>query len=217
MIGPRSDLLRCCLLAIALMAGTGCREKLEPIVTDFNETFERSALGPAWRDTGGKYRIVHGELTTPDAHHHPLWLRRRLPTNISVEFDVRTPSPDGDIRVIVFGDGNSANPDLDGCQSSGYELVFGGWKNQLSVLCRAGQAGGGHERARSDWPVIPDRSYHFYITRNDGIIAWYIDGHEMMSWSDPNPLSGPEHEAFGFDGGRAQVFFDNLVVGPYHP
>lgn len=217
MISLRANLLRCCSLAIALMVGTGCREKLEPIVSDFNETFERSALGASWRDTGGKYRIERGELTTREAQHHPLWLRRRLPKDVSIEFDVHTPGQDGDIRVVLFGDGKSTNPNVDGCQSSGYELVFGGWKNQLSVICRAGQADGGHQRARSDWPVIPDRTYHFYITRKDGIVAWYIDGHEMLTWTDPDPLIGPEHEAFGFDGGRSEVYFDNLVVGPYHP
>jgi len=205
-----------CSFASLLLSSAGCRPKLEPIVTDLSETFERSDVGPAWRDTGGKYRIVNGELSSKGAHHHPIWLQRQLPTDISLEFDVRTTSKDGDIRVVLFGDGKSTNPDAEGCNSSGYELVFGGWKNQLSVICRAGQTAGGHQSARSDWPVVPERTYHFYITRKDGVLSWYVDGHDMMSWSDPNPLSGPGHEAFAFDGGRTEVFFDNLVVGPYH-
>ena len=205
-----------CLLAFSLLSSAGCRAKFEPIVSDLSETFDRSDIGPAWRDSGGKYRIVKGELSTQAAHHHPIWLERQLPTDISLEFDVRTTSQDADIRVLLFGDGKSTNPDAEGCQSSGYELVFGGWKNQLSVICRAGQTDGGHQRARSDWPVVPERTYHFYITRKDGVLSWYIDGHEMMSWSDPNPLSGTGHEAFAFDGGQSEVFFDNLVIGPYH-
>ncbi|MEO7035359.1 MAG: hypothetical protein ABI548_15650 [Polyangiaceae bacterium] len=194
----------------------GCGEKLEPIVADFNENFERAGVGSTWRDSGGSYRIVSGELVASHARHHPIWLRRRLPRDISMEFDARTMSPDGDIRVVVFGDGKSANPEAEGCQSTGYELVFGGWKNHLSELCRGGQTDGGHQRARTDWPVVPGRTYHNYVTRKDGIIAWYIDGHEMMSWTDPEPLTGPGHDAFGFDGGETEVFFDNLVIGPYH-
>jgi hypothetical protein len=207
---------RLVLTAVPLTLSVGCGEKLEPIVSDYTENFDRQAIGPTWRDSGGGYRIVNGELTTSGAHHHPIWLRKRLPRDISMEFDVRTTSPDGDIRFVIFGDGKSANPDGDGCQSSGYELVFGGWKNHVSVLCREHQQSGGHQGVRTDWPVVPGRTYHNYITRKDGIIAWYIDGHDMMSWTDPQPLAGKGHEAFGFDGGETEVFFDNLVVGPYH-
>jgi hypothetical protein len=207
---------RLLLVVIPLAAGVGCREKLEPLVSDFNESFDRETLGSDWRDSGGNYRIVNGELASGGARHHPLWLRKKLPSDISVEFDARPSGPNGDVRVIIFGDGKSANPDAEGCQSSGYELVFGGWKNKLSVLCRGDQTGGGHQRARTDWPVISGQTYHCYITRKDGTVAWYINGHDMMAWEDPNPLSGPGHEAFGFDGGDGDVAFDNLIIGPYH-
>lgn len=204
-------------LVVALAASSGCREKLEPIVSDFSESFDRDAPGSDWRDSGGDWRIVNGELATGNAHHHPIWLRKKLPRDISLEFDARPAGPNGDIRVVIFGDGKSANPDAEGCQSTGYELVFGGWKNKLSVLCRGNQPGGGHQGARTDWPVIAGQTYHVYITRKDGLVSWYIGGHDMMAWLDPNPLSGPGHEAFGFDGGEGEVFFDNLVVGPFHP
>jgi len=128
------------LCIAALLSGTsGCGEKLEPIVSDYTENFDRPALGSAWRDSGGKYRIADGELVASGARHHPIWLRRILPRDISLEFDARTQSPDGDIRFVIFGDGKSANPEGDGCQSSGYEFVFGGWKNHVSVLCRERQ------------------------------------------------------------------------------
>jgi hypothetical protein len=208
--------LRLLLLVMPLTVGLGCGEKLEPITSDFNENFERSAVGSTWRDSGGNYRVVSGELVAGHVPHHPLWLKKQLPRDLSMEFDARTMSPDGDIRVVVFGDGKSANPGGDGCQSTGYELVFGGWKNHLSVLCRGGQIDGGHQRARTDWPVVPGRTYHMYITRKDGVIAWYVNGDEMASWTDPAPLTGPGHEAFGFDAGDTEVFFDNLVIGPYH-
>jgi len=205
------------LLLVPLAASPGCREKLDPIVSDFSEAFERETPGSDWRDSGGHWRIVNGELATGSAHHHPIWLRKKLPTDISLEFDARPSGPNGDIRVVIFGDGKSANPDSDGCQSTGYELVFGGRKNKLSELCRGGQPGGGHQGARTDWPVISGQTYHFYVTRKEGLVSWYIGGHDMMAWQDPNPLSGPGHDAFAFDGGDGEVFFDNLVVGPFHP
>jgi len=204
-------------LLVAVVASAGCREKDDPLVTDFSESFDREDLGSDWRDSGGHYAIVSGELAAKSARHHPLWLRRKLQRDLSLEFDVRTTSLEGDIRIVLFGDGKSANPDTSGCQSTGYELVFGGGKNKRSELCRGGEKGGGHQRVRTDWPMTPGMTYHFYITRKAGLVAWYIGGHDMMAWDDPHPLAGPGHESFGFDGGESEVFFDNLVIGPYHP
>jgi hypothetical protein len=69
-------------------------------------------------------------------------------------------------------------------------------------------------RARSDWPVVPGRPYHFYISRKAGVLSWSIAGHEMLEWTDPAPLGGPGHTAFGFDGGDNEVMFDNLTITP---
>jgi len=205
------------LLGVTL-AGAGCREKPDPVVTDFSDSFDRQELGSDWRDSGGHYSIVNGELAARNVRHHPLWLRKKLTPDVSLEFDVRTTSPEGDIRVVLFGDGKSANPDDSlGCPSSGYELVFGGGKNKRSEICRGLDKGAGHRRVRTDWPVFPGMVYHFYITRKGGLISWYIGGHDMLAWEDPSPLTGPGHESFGFDGGEGEVFFDNLVIAPYHP
>jgi hypothetical protein len=46
------------------------------------------------------------------------------------------------------------------------------------------------------------------------MLSWFIGGHPMLEWNDPAPLGGPEHSAFGFDGGEGEIFFDNLTVAP---
>jgi hypothetical protein len=214
--GPgRCRPVRLLLVGLAITLAIGCRRKApEPSVTEFTETFDRSELGSDWRDTGGHYRVEKGQLVASQARHHPLWLRRPLPPDAAIEFDAWTNSPQGDIRVVLYGDGESANPAGEGCQSTGYALVFGGWGNKLSVICRGADAQGGHVRARSDWPVVPGRQYHFYINRKGGVLSWSISGHEMMEWTDPAPLRGPGHTAFGFDGGDNEVIFDNLTITP---
>jgi hypothetical protein len=199
---------------LALIVSGGCRRKSAPVVTEFTDTFDRNELGSEWHDTGGNYRLEKGAIVARQARHHPLWLRRPLPVNAAIEFDAWTSSPGGDIRVVLYGDGKSTNPDGEGCQSSGYALVFGGWGNKLTVICRGADASGGHVRARSDWPVVPERQYHFYITRQDGLLSWFIAGHDVAQWLDPAPLSGPGHTAFGFDGGEGEVTFDNLTITP---
>jgi hypothetical protein len=204
-------------MLLVVNAGLGCREKPESIVSDFSDSFDREELGSDWRDSGGHYAIVNGEVAARNVRHHPLWLRKKLQHDLSLEFDVRTTSSEGDIRVVIFGDGKSANPDSVACQSTGYELVLGGGKNKRSELCRGDEQGGGHRRVRTDWPITPGMVYHFYITRRGGLLSWYIGGHDMMAWDDPNPLAGAGHDYFGFDGGESEVFFDNLVIAPYHP
>ena len=198
-----------------LLVGVGChRHDDATMATPFKDTFDRAELGADWHPTGGDYRLVNGELDAKRLGHHPLWLKRRLPQDVAIEFDARPTGPDGDIRVVLFGDGHSTNPDRESCESSGYELVFGGWKNTLAVLCRGDQSGSGHERARADWPAVPDRTYHYYITRQDGLIDWHIDGIQVTAWRDPKPLGGAGHESFAFDGGSAEVVFDNLEISP---
>lgn len=203
--------------ALALAAVTGCRGRDEPITKEFTETFDRDDLGAGWRDTGGKFRLEKGELVGRDIRHNPVWLRKELPPDASFEFDVRTATPAASIRVILYGDGKSKTPEQEGCQSTGYALVFGGWNNKLSVMCRGDQANAGHVRARADWPVVPDLTYHFYVTRKGGELAWFIGGHDMMKWFDPAPLKGEGHTAFGIDGEGGEVFFDNLTIAPLPP
>lgn len=221
MFAPRLDSVGRGTALLLLLSAGGCRRHeaaapspLEAAPSPFKDAFERVELGADWHPTGGDYRVVNGELDAKRLGHHPIWLNRPMPQNVAIELDARPTSPDGDIRIVLFGDGHSTNPDRETCESSGYELVFGGWKNTLSVLCRGDQGGRGHERARADWPVVPGRTYHYYITRKDGVIDWYIDGIQMTAWQDKTPLQGPGHDRFAFDGGSAQVVFDNLEIGP---
>ena len=200
------------VLGVVLSVAAGCRRADEPIVSEFTDAFDRTDLGSAWHDTGGHYRIEKGELLAQKTRHHPLWLRRVLPPNAAIEFDAWTNSPGADIRVVLYGDGKSTNPEGEGCQSSGYALIFGGWGNKMSVICREQQ--GGHVRVRTDWPLVPGRQYHFYITRKDGLLSWFIAGHDLMAWDDPKPLTGPGHTAFAFDGADGEVTFDNLTIAP---
>ena len=209
--------MRALLGAAVCAAGDGCRSPDPLIVGEFSETFEGSDLGSTWRDTGGGYRVVDGSLAVRGARNHPLWLRRRLPRDVAIEFDARATSPDGDIRVTLFGDGKSVNASDGGCGSTGYTLIFGAFRNTLSVLCRGVLPAGGHTQARADWKVVPNRAYpyHYYITRKGGIIEWYVDGLAMLAWKDSEPLEGPGHEAFAFDGWESEVFFDDLTIKPF--
>ena len=202
------------LSLVGAAGGEGCRVKEEAITGPFTDSFDRPELGAAWRDTGGNYGIAEGQLVAARAYNHPAWLRKRLPHDVSLELDAQSNSSAGDIKIELFGDGESFDPDKGSYLSTGYMLIFGGWNNSLSVICRNNEHDEGRKASRTDRPVERGRTYHWSITRRGGAIDWRIDGAPFLAWTDPEPLGGPGHEYLGVNDWEAEVRFDNLVIRP---
>jgi hypothetical protein len=203
------------VLSLVAMSAGGCRRSGDELITsEWRDSFDRADLGPLWRDTGGGYRIDGGRLAARGAHNHPVWLRKRLPDDVTIEVDAHPTNADGDIKVELYGDGASFDPDRGGYVSTGYVLIIGGWHNTLSVICRGDEHGEGRKATRSEPRVVPGRTYHFTITRRAGLLDWKIDGQPFLAWQDPRPLGGSGHEYLAFDDWESEVFFDNLVIRP---
>jgi len=181
-------------------------------------------LGPNWRQAStNAWRIENGRLCAQNARNHGVWLTRALPPNARIEFDAMSESPQGDLKAEVWGDGQSAATAISYTNATSYLTIFGGWKNQLHVLARIDEHGKDRKEIKvdktSDDPrekaVVPGQTYHFKIERSDGkTVRWFVDGLEMLSWNDSEPLSGPGHEYFGFNDWDAKVCFDNVKVVP---
>ena len=155
--------------------------------------------------TGGLWRLSGGELLSPGVRNNPLWLKARLPQNVVVEFDVRSQSPEGDIKVEIFGDGTD--------HASGYILIHGGWNNTISVIARLDEHGRMREEA-NPFRVQVGKTYHWRIERSGSLLKWSIDGQPFMSFDDPIPLAGEGHDRFGFSSWEADLYFDNLRIEP---
>ena len=188
-----------------------------PYANDFSD---RATVERDFFSAGGLWRVENGALVSPGVRNNPLWLQAKLPQDVAVDFDVRTTSPEGDVRVELFGDG-SAN-------ESGYVLVHGGWNNQVSVIARLDdnapaiqsldqKAYRSDTRARVEargFKVEPGRPYHWHIERRGRVIVWALDGVEVARFDDPFPLTGKGHDRFGFVSWESQLYFDNLRVVP---
>jgi hypothetical protein len=204
-------------LALAICVGTlgtGCRAKDPSINGPFRDDFERAELGPGWNATGPEYRVTGGKLGVSHAYNHPAWLRRKLPRDAVIEFDAMSKSPAGDLKVELYGDGESFDPDKGSYTSTGYVLIFGGWNNSLSVICRIEEHGDGRKAERSDLHVQPGRTYRWTVTRRGGTIDWKVDGQPFLSWTDPEPLVGSGHEYLAVNDWESDVSFDNLEIRP---
>jgi hypothetical protein len=201
-------------LMLASAAGAACRAKAPTLDAPFSDDFERAELGAAWNATSPEYRIAGGKLEVSNGYNHPVWLKRRLPRDVTIDVDATSKSPAGDLKLELYGDGESFDPDKGTYTSTGYVLIFGGWHNSLSVICRQEEHGDGRKAQRSDVRVDLGRSYHFTVVHRGGTIDWAIDGRPFLSWTDPDPLGGAGHEFLAFNDWEADVTFDNLNIRP---
>lgn len=198
---------------LVLLSIGACTPQGDPgIGTGFSDDFDRPQLGEAYEKTGGNWRIEGGQLHVRGAKNHPLWLLRTLPRDVRVEFDARSESPEGDIKVEVFGDGVSYATQ-DSYTATSYIVVFGGWNNSLNVLARMDEHGDDRVVGKPR-RVEPGKTYRFRIERIGGILRVWVDQDVLLKMDDPDPLEGRGHDHFGFNNWHSDLWFDNLKVTP---
>ena len=207
-------------LAVLVVLAACSKDKQEgpeppPIAAAWSDDFERSELGSDWRATGGGYQLVNGAVNAQGAFNHPLWLRKKLPRDAAVELDVWSTSPEGDIKVELYGDGRSYDPDKGGYLATGYVAVMGGWKNSKSQIARLDEHGK-DVAARAQPRVEPNKRYHWKLVRKSGHLDWYVDdmATPFLSLDDPQPLEGAGHEYFAINNWQTDTWFDNVRVSP---
>lgn len=210
--------MRLLLLSIILASALAPACKVDdppPIEETWKDDFERSEIGKNYRPTSDVYEIVNGALKTQGAKNHPLWLRKKLPDDVAIEFDCWSNSPDGDIKVELFGDGESYDEKGGQYTSTGYVAVMGGWNNSKSILARGNEHGTDLvERRRPR--VEKGKRYHWRIERRGDQIDWYVDDMDepFLSLKDAERLEGDGHEYFAFNNWQSDAWFDNLVISP---
>lgn len=201
-------------LALAATLPAACTPLGDPAIgpAGFFDDFDRDELGDLWSNTGAAWRIVDGQLNIRGARNRPLWLRRALPRNARIEFDVRSEGPEGDIKSEFFGDGTS-RATTDSYTATSYVVIFGGWGNSLDVLARMDE----HASDRVERPsrrVEQGRTYHLKVERTGSTITAWVDDQELVSMDDPHPLEGRGHDHFGFNNWQVELWFDNLRITP---
>jgi len=203
------------LAALALLLGClGCKVKDPPPIKErWSDTFDRSSPGASYYASGDGYDVVDGALSARGAHNHPLWLRRKLPRDVRIEFAAWSTEPRGDLKVEVFGDGHSYDPDGGAYTATGYEVIFGGWGNSKSIIARLDEHGA-DVKARADVKVVPRQRYRWKIERQAKLLRWWIDDQVFLEYDDLRPLEGAGHEYFGFNNWETDTWFDDLVITP---
>jgi hypothetical protein len=202
-----------CWLLLCLVA---CKVKDPPPIREkWTDTFERDSVGENYFPTGEGFEVRGGALSAHGAHNHPLWLRRKLPHDVAIDFDCWSNEPRGDLKIELFGDGHSYDPDAGRYTATGYELIFGGWHNSKSIIARLDEHGNDVVERREP-KVVPKQHYHWRIERRGKTLTWFIDdlSKPFLKLEDAKPLDGTGHEYFGFNNWETDTWFDNLVITP---
>ncbi len=205
------NVLASSLLALALLS---CTPQGDPAIgaEGYTDDFERDRLGDDWNNTGGPWEIRDGWLHVRGARNRPLWLRRVLPRDVRIEFDAKSMTPDGDIKVEVFGDGSS-RAEHESYTATSYVVIFGGWGNTMNIIARMDEHGA--DRAVGPRrPVETGHVYHWVIEREGDTIRATVDGQELATMVDEHPLEGRGHDHFAFNNWQSDLWFDNLRITP---
>lgn len=205
--------MRAALAIVALLGACKVRE-LPPITAEWRYGFD-AGLSELFYATGEGYAARGGALSARGAHNHPLWLRKKLPRDVRIDFVAWSNEPRGDLKVEVLGDGHSYDPDGGRYTATGYEVIFGGWYNSKSIIARLDEHGADLAQ-RTEPKVEPGRRYHMRIERQRTTITWYVDDltTPFLRYEDPRPLEGPGHEYFAFNNWETDTWFDDLVISP---
>jgi hypothetical protein len=171
----------------------------------------------------GIWHIEGGRLCGEHAKNHGIWLKRVLPVNARIEFDAIAMTNEGDVKAEYWGDGHSYATSLSYTNATSYLTIFGGQHNKFHVLARVNERGNDRQEITvttdtddpREKPVMTAQSYHFKVERSDGkSVKWWVDGNEMLTYADAQPLAGVGHDHFGFNNSDAKVCFDNVKVVP---
>jgi Farnesoic acid 0-methyl transferase len=200
-------------LAVTLaVVVTGCT-KQEPIKSPFSDSYDRPELGGNYHNTGGPYSILEGKLKIKGAYNHPLWLKKMLPRDAEIAFDVTSNSPDGDIKVEAWGDGRSYATTKGAYLATSYVFIFGAWDNTKSIIARMDEHAP-ELPMRMEPKVVTGKTYHWKIRRKGKKVEWFIDGKPFLEYVDEQPLEGAKHAYFGFNNWQSDLQFDNLSIKP---
>jgi hypothetical protein len=203
-----------------------CSAKEDALLTaPFVDNFDRADLGTNdWYSTSyGAYSIRNGRLCTAKPRNHPLWLKRKLPANVRVEFEAIALSNNADIKVELFGDGCGYDTNGNEYTSTGYVAVLGAHNNTEHWLARLYEHGpearktpliaGSDSIANSK--LVQGTTYKFELARTDGKeLRFLVNGTLVHAMPDAQPLAGEGHDHFAFDGWDAPVCFDKVTVTP---
>ena len=173
--------------------------------------FSGDSLGKQWEVSAGQASVVNGELVLSSEKQHAeiiLLEPRFLSSGVRMEFEayVAEKSPLSDLTAFI-----NARKTKDACASA-YLFQFGAEQNTVNRVRRLGQI---VESTESTQPLLDYHQVYYIVVENDrGQISFEIDGQRVLTWTDAQPLWGPDQCHIGLYTWESEIRIKHLKI--YH-
>jgi len=159
-----------------------------------------------WEVVSGQAEIAEGELRLWGAEPYVLLLRRDVPGDVRIEFECRQEGPA--LTCIGCFMNSIRDPNPRAIPWSGYEFEYGGYDNTRNAVHRFNE----QIWIEPDSPITCGKTYDVLAERMGPHLRFLVNGKEIASLADPDPLSGNDRVALGFVGWNAEIRFTRIRV-----
>lgn len=137
-----------------------------------------------------------------ESHHPQVVLKKSFPGSVRVEFTGSLSGQQVSDMSVFLNAGDEG-------YAGGYLLQLGGKANTLSQVLKDGEA---VEGTQGKFTITPGKSYKVVAQNDNGKITLTVDGNVIFTYTDKEPLKGPQHDKIGFYTYKDTLKIDSLVV-----
>jgi len=197
-----------CALAGMFLAGCAQTPQAPPgwklaCKTNFKDV---TKLPAAWKVLEGKVKIADGKLvlTAEEFSHGQIVLTApRFPGSVRLEVDASLQGQDvSDLSPLLNGDEYGWD--------TGYLLQFGAAENLENRLRRIEEIV--DAKANETMFVTPGKTHHVVAENDGGKLRLIVDGKEILSYTDREPLKGKGHDHIGFYTWNCTLKIEKITV-----
>lgn len=171
-----------------------------------DEDFSDADALSRWEVHGGQAEVAGGELRLHDGEPQVLILKRDVPGDVRLEFECRM---EGTLLNCVACFVNAIRSgNYREIPWNGYEFEYGGYENSRNAVHRFNS----QIWIQPDSPLSAGKVYRVLAERVGPHLRFVVNGKEIVSLTDPDPLSGSDRVVVGFVGWNSDTRFTRIRV-----
>ncbi|OGV41299.1 MAG: hypothetical protein A2X46_01910 [Lentisphaerae bacterium GWF2_57_35] len=176
----------------------------------WNLVLEQDFAGPdplaQWEILGGHSEIKNDELHLSLGEPQLLLFKGELPGDVRIEFEARQEGVYLNALGAFIGAVRSANPKE--MALTGYKFEYGGFDNSLNVIERCARRIAIEHASPLERGVI----YNVGVEKNDSRLRMTVNGRDVLSMLDLDPLTGLDRTAIGLCGWLAETIITRIRI-----
>ena len=159
-----------------------------------------------WETLGGQFEIRNGELHVSHGEPQVLLYRGDISGDIRIEFDCRQEAVYLNAVGCFLGAVRSEN--RRDVPLNGYKFEYGAFDNSLNVIERAGRPVASEHAS----PLQKGKMMRVRAERIGALLRLCVDGREVLSVIDSDPLSGADRTVLGLFGWAAETVYTHVRI-----